>query len=155
MRLRPANARERMEAACKQLLEATQGVAVWEWDDAYAAALATIASAQQQQVLDTLSDALPHRWDHVDIKSAPERVRHVSGVWGGVMSGQRLHVLDPDADPMLYAAWWPWGNRMKASLRVSCHARSETVAKADPQAVLRACFGFHLDLQAAPNDRSA
>ena len=155
MQFRSANARERMEAACKRLLDATQGVAVWEWDDAYAAALATVESADQQDLLETLNAVLPHSWDHVNIKTAPERVRHVSGVWGGIMSGQRLHVLDPDTDPMLFAAWWPWGNRLKASLRVSCQARSEIVAKADPQAILRGCFGLQPERRAAPNDRSA
>jgi len=142
MRLRPANARERMEAVCTGLLEATRDIAAWEWDDAYSAALATIESEHEKRVLGALTEALPHCWDHVDIKSAPEQIRHVSGVWGGIMSGQRLLVLDPAADPMVFAAWWPWGNRLKSSLRVSCYARSETVAKADPQAVLRTCFGF-------------
>ena len=142
MRLRPENARERMEAACKRLLEATQDTGAWEWDDRYIAALAVIESPHESEVLATLTEWLPHSWDHVDITSAPDLVREVSGVWGGLLDGQRLFVLDPGADPMLFASWWPWGNQLKFSLRVSCSARSETVANADPEATLRACFGL-------------
>lgn len=142
MRFRPGNARERMEAACQRLLEATQDVADWEWDDDYFAALAIIESPHESEVLATLTELLPHSWSQLDIKSAPEPVRQVSGVWGGLMTGQLLFVLDPAADPMLFATWWPWGNRLKFSLRVSCTAQSEVVARADPQANLRGCFGL-------------
>lgn len=142
MLFRPANARERMEAACTQLLEATQGIATWGWDDSYAAALVVIESPHESEVLATLTELLPHSWNHLDIKSAPEPVRHISGVWGGLMAGQLIFVLDPEADPTLFAAWWPWGNQLKFSLRVSCIARGRAVVKADPQAKLRACFGL-------------
>ena len=140
MRFRRGNARERMEAACQRLLEATQDVAYWEWDDDYFAALAIIESPHESEVLATLTELLPHPWSQLDIKSAPEPVRQVSDVWGGLMTGQLLFVLDPEADPMLFATWWPWGNRLKSSLRVSYSAASEGAAKADPQAKLRACF---------------
>ncbi len=140
MRFRSGNARERMEAACQRLLEATQDVAYWEWDDDYVAALAIIESPHEREALATLTESLPHSWNTLDVRSAPEPVRHVSGVWGDLMAGQLLFVLDPEADPMLFAAWWPWGDRLKSSLRISCAARSESVAKADPQAKLRACF---------------
>ena len=58
------------------------------------------------------------------------------------MTGQTFFVLDPGADPMMYAAWWPWGSRLKFSLRVSCVARAETIIKTDPQARLKGWFGL-------------
>ncbi len=142
MRVIPGNAPERMGAACQRLLEAMQDVAPWKWDDDYVAALVIIESPHESEVLATLTELLPHSWNHRDIKNAPEPVRQVSGAWGGLMTGQLLFVLDPEADPMLFATWWPWGNRLKSSLRVSCTARSEVVATADPQANLRGCFGL-------------
>jgi len=138
----PDNARERMEACCERLLEATQGIAAWEWDDSYSAALGVIESPHDSKVLATLTELLPCCWNHLDINNAPEPARQVSGVWGGLTVDQLLFALDTDADPMLFAAWWPWGNRLKFSLRVSCTARSEAVAKADPQTQLRNCFGL-------------
>jgi len=142
MDLRPGSARERMEAACKGMLEATQDLAAWEWDDRYFAALAVIESPHESDVLASLSELLPHSWNHVDIKSAPEPVLQVSGVWGGLMVDQLMFALDPGDDPMLFASWWPWGSRLKFSLRVSCSARGEAVVKSDPQAKLRSYFGL-------------
>ena len=113
-----------------------------EWDDKYAAALLVVEPAHESAVSAMWTELFPSRWSHLDIDKAPERVRDVSGVWGGLMVGQRMFVLDPVDDPMLFAAWWPWGNGLRFSLRVSCTARGETVAKTDPQAKLRASFGL-------------
>ena len=136
------NANESMEAACRQLLEATQQITAWEWDDRNAAALAVIESSHESEVLASLAELLPQSWNHLDIEDAPEPVRRASGVCGGLMAGQLMFVFDPEADPMLFAAWWPWGNGLKFSLRVSCTARDDTVADADPHAKLRVCFGL-------------
>lgn len=140
MRFRSVNAAERMEAACKRLLEATEHIGAWEWDDTHAAALAVIESSHESEVLATLTESLPHAWSTLDIKSAPESVRQASGARGDLMAGQLLFALDPEADPMLFATWWPWGDRLKSSLRVSYTARSEAAGKADPHATLRTCF---------------
>jgi hypothetical protein len=131
-----------MEAACCGLLEVTSGHATWEWDDDYHAALAVIRAPQEAAVLARLEELLPFSWDRHDIGAAPPHVRHVCGVWGGLMTAQRLFVLDDATDPMMFATWWPWGSRLKVSLRVSCFARSEPVVKADPQAKLRGYLGL-------------
>ena len=142
MRFRPVNASERMEAACKRLFEATQDIGVWEWDDTYVAALAIIESPHEGEALAALTELLPYSWNTLEIKSAPETVRRISDVWRDLMAGQLLFVLDPEADPMLFATLWPWGDRLKSSLRVSCTAVSSAVVRADPQARLRACFNL-------------
>ena len=142
MRFRLVTASERMEAACERLLAATKDMGAWEWDDAYGAVLAIIEAPDESAALAALTESLPHSWNNLDIRSAPEPVRHVSALRGDLMAGQLLFVLDPEADPMLSAAWWPWGNRLKSSLRISYTAQSEAVAKADAQAELRACFNL-------------
>lgn len=142
MRFRSPNARERMETACQRLLDATREITTWEWDDSCVAAKAAFDAAHERAVLLALEGVLPHAWGQIDIGDAPEAVRHVAGVWGGVMPGQRLFVLDPDMDPIVFATWWPWGDRINFSLRVSCAAMNETVAKMDPQAKLRSAFGL-------------
>jgi hypothetical protein len=131
-----------METACTQLREGTREITEWEWEESSAAALAQFESQHDGKVLALVTELLPHSWDQIEIKTAPEPVRHVSGVWGGLMAGQRLFVRDPEIEPMLFAAWWPWGNREKFSLRVSCTAWSEAVLRADPQAKLRGFFGL-------------
>jgi len=61
-------------------------------------------------------------------------VRAIAQVWG-LRQGQRMFVLDPDHEPLLYAAWWPWNGGKSFSLRVSC-----TADEALP--VVRRCFGL-------------
>jgi len=141
-RPRRLNAIEQMHAATTRLLEGTRDIAPWEWDQNYWAALAVIKSPHETDFMEVVDEVFPHSWDPLEIKSAPEQIRRVAGVWGGLMTGQQFFALDPGADPMMYAAWWPWGNRQKFSLRVSCSARAEAVIKADPQARLRGWFGL-------------
>jgi hypothetical protein len=136
------NALGRMESACKGLLEATREHSAWQWDDDYHAALAVIRAPHEAAVLARVEGLLPHAWSQLDIKQAPPHVRHVCGVWGGLMTGQRLFALDPELDPMLFATWWPWGNRLKFSLRVSAYGRGDAVVKADPQGKMRAFLGL-------------
>ena len=142
MQFRGGNTRQQIEEVCERLLEATRGMGSWEWDGERFAALVVVESEHESQVLVALRESLPNSWNHLEIQAAPGAVRHVSGVWGGLIDGQLLFALDPEADPILFASWWPWGNGQKSSLRVSCGARSEVVAKTDPQAQLRGCFGL-------------
>ncbi len=140
MRPRPLNALERMHEATTRLIEGTRDVAPWQWDQNYWAALLIVKQDDQKAVLDLVAETMPHAWGPHDIGTAPEHIGRAAGVWGGIMTGQQLFVLEPDADPTMYAAWWPWGGRLKFSLRVSCSARADAVVKADPQTRLRGWF---------------
>lgn len=142
MRPRRLNAIEQMQAATARLREGTRDIAPWEWDQAYWAALTVIKAPHEEEVFELVREALPYSWDPLEIKTAPEQIRRAAGVWGGLMTGQQFFALDPNADPMMYAAWWPWGSRLKFSLRVSCSARADSIVKADPQARLREWFGL-------------
>lgn len=132
----------RMEAACGKLLDATREVAPWHWDEQSGAALLTLESAQQGEVLARVKEIFPASWDQIDVGRAPEHVRHIAGSWGGLMAGQHLFVCDPDADPVVFALWMPWSNRLNTSLRVSCAAFDDAVARRKPRDGLRACMGL-------------
>lgn len=133
---------EPLETACVRLRDGSQGIAVWEWDDRFAAVLAVVAAPADQEFLALLRVVMGNEWDHVDIRQSPEMVGRAAGVWGGLTTDQRFFALDPEVDPMLYAAWWPWGSRKKFSVRVSCLARGSAAVEADPQATIRRCFGI-------------
>lgn len=137
-----SNAIGRMEAACRELLAATPERTEWAWDDDYIAALVVVRSPLEAGMLEQLQQIMPYSWGQLDIDNAPSQVRHVCGIWGGLMTGQRLFVLEPADDPMTFATWWPWGNRLKFSLRVSCYGRSDIVVRTDPQGKLRGFFGL-------------
>ena len=142
MRPLPSNAFGRMEGACRALLQTTPDDANWNWDREYHAALLILRAGREAALLEQLGSLMPWTWTRHDIGNAPSQVRHVCGIWGGLMVAQRLFVLDPDDDPMLFASWWPWGNRQKFSLRVGCYARSDVVIRADPQRKLQAALGL-------------
>ena len=48
--------------------------------------------------------------------------------------------LDPADDPLLFAAWWPWGCGTTVSLRVSCVAYSPAAEASRPLDLLQTCF---------------
>jgi hypothetical protein len=133
---------KRLQSVCSQLLDATREVDEWRWDDQFGAALLTIESVQERPVLTRLQQIFPDSWDQLDVSRAPEHVRHVAGVWGGLMAGQHLLVRDAAADPLIYALWMPWSNRLRTSVRVSCAAFDEAVARHDPRDGLRDCMGL-------------
>lgn len=133
---------KRLRFVCSQLLEATREVDAWRWDDQFDAALLTVESPQERPVLTLLQEIFPASWDQVEVARAPEHVRHVAGVWGGLMAGQHLFVRDPQADPLIYAFWMPWSNRQRTSVRVSCAAFDDAVARHDPRGGLRDCMGL-------------
>jgi len=133
---------QQLETVCTRLREDTHEITEWEWDNRYAAALAVFELPHDGQVLALVTELLPCSWDQLDIETAPEPVRDISGAWGGLEAAQRLFVRDPEVEPVLFAAWWPWGSGEKFSLRVSCSARSEAMVGTDPQAQLRGFFGL-------------
>lgn len=142
MRPLPSNALGRMEGACRALLVATPDNAHWEWDREYHAARLIVRSGREAALLQQLHAIMPWAWTRHDIGTAPSQVRHVAGIWGGLMTTQRLFVLEPADDPMLFASWWPWANRQRFSLRVGCYARRDAVIRTDPQAKLRRALGL-------------
>ena len=75
MRPRRLNAIEQMQAATTRLLEGTRDVASWEWDQNYWAALAIIKAPHEEAILDLVAEALPHCWDPLEIRYAPEPIR--------------------------------------------------------------------------------
>lgn len=132
----------RLRSVCSQLLDVAREVDEWHWDDQFDAALLTVESSQERPVLARLREIFPASWDQVDVARAPEHVRRVAGVWGGLMAGQHLLVRDPQADPLIYALWMPWSNRLRTSVRVSCTAFDDAVARHDPRHGLRDCMGL-------------
>jgi len=142
MLFRTSRARKRLEAVCKQLLAATREASEWRWDDSNGVVLAVVDDVQSGALFDRLGELFPHSWSQLDVDKAPRRVRHIAGLWGGLMAGQELFIFDPDGDPLVYALWMPWSDRINTSVRVGCTAFEAAAAKWDPRGALRGYMGL-------------
>jgi len=110
----------------------------WEWDGRFAAALAVVKVPADAPVLALVSQAFAGSWDSQTILQAPDRARLLESCWGGLQRGQRLFSLDLGDEPLLFAAWWPWGSGTTFSLRVGCAASDP----AEGEALLRRLFSL-------------
>jgi hypothetical protein len=103
---------------CIRLRSALEGILEWKWDGRFGTVLAEFPSENRMAVLGILDQHLISRWDSATIGEALETVKKVQGHLGGLMAGQLLLLSDPDAEPLVYCAWWPWGNRQTISIRI-------------------------------------
>ena len=111
----------------------------WEWDGRFGCALATLKEDRREAVLTLLATHFPEgRWESSTIGTAPETVGAIAKAWG-LRGGQALYTLDPAAEPLLFAAWWPWGGNTTFSLRIGLKLGA---SDHDGEATLRACFGL-------------
>lgn len=128
-----------IQRTCRALQDG--GGLSWEWDGHFSAVLAVAKDPRHQEVLALVEAQFPFPWDAASIKDAPPRIVKLSNAWGGLRPGQRLFTCDPGDDPLLFAAWWPWGGGTTFSLRIACGARSPEAKALDPLAAVRSCFG--------------
>jgi len=114
------------------------GVALeWKWDGRFGTALAEFPSGDSADALGALNLHLVSRWDIASIADAPEAVQALRKHLGGLMTGQLLLLSDPAAEPLVYCAWWPWGNGQRVSIRIGIFGSGS-----DQDAVLRSAFGI-------------
>jgi len=140
--LSPEQVLSQAAAVTAQLIEGGRELLRWQWDDRFSAALATVKVPHDQTVLARLASLFPRTWEASTLGPAPAAVKALAGDWGGLMAGQRLFTLDPEHDPLLFAAWWPWRNNTVASLRVSCCARGAEAKATQPLTALRGWFAL-------------
>ena len=116
-----------LESACKNLIQSTADLLQWKWDGRFGAALAEFSVENLAAVQQALDNSFPRVWVTADIGSAPEAAQKMKGSLGGLMAGQRLFTTQPDSELELYAAWWPWGNGERISIRIVAPFRNYAV----------------------------
>jgi hypothetical protein len=109
----------------------------WEWDGRFSAALAVVEAPADTATLALIGQAFTTAWDAQTIKQAPDATRKLASSWG-LQRSQRLFTLEIDDDPLLFAAWWPWGSGTTFSLRVGCTASDP----AQGEGLLRRAFSL-------------
>jgi hypothetical protein len=111
--------RSGLENACRELGGAFQGILSWKWDSRFGAVLAEFGAGKKESIRAVLERYLSVTWDSSNIDKAPDIVREINSHFGGLRAGQMLFTTDPDREPLIFCAWWPWGNGKTISLRIA------------------------------------
>jgi hypothetical protein len=90
----------------------------WEWDSRLMGALTQFEKSNEPQIQRALSSILAYEWHVTNVTDAPESVLIATDFMGGLRSGQTVMTIRPEFDPLVLAAFWPWGNGVTVSLRI-------------------------------------
>ncbi len=112
-----------LERPCLAIAAASAGLLEWAFDPRFRAANAAFPAAEQGVVLAALEQGFEAAWTAQTIESAPPRAAELAAKLGGLRPGQILFGTNADSDPILFGAWWPWGDGVTISIRVLFSAR--------------------------------
>ena len=131
-----------LEDSCVALVNAAT-MLTWEFDPRFRAASAAFPAADAATVRAALEAGFDAAWSGSTIGAAPPRAQELSTKLGGMRAGQLLFSAHAESDPILFGAWWPWGNGTTISIRVLFSAR--TLTEPEREALLvdfKAWFGL-------------
>jgi hypothetical protein len=114
-----------IKVLCTELLDDFEPALSWKWDSGFNSLVAEFSANRQEEIGSVLERHLNFRWDSNSIRKAPERVKSKSGDLGDLRDNQLLFTTDPEGDPLVFAAWWPWGNGEVVSVRLASPATGE------------------------------
>jgi hypothetical protein len=103
---------------CTALSNGFRGTFKWAWDRRFETVLAEFAVDRKDDIRAILEQSLNVTWDSANVGNAPEIVRSIDDLLGGLRPGQLLFTSDPKRDALIFCAWWPWGSGKEISLRV-------------------------------------
>ncbi|WP_319525519.1 hypothetical protein [uncultured Desulfosarcina sp.] len=112
----------------------------WRWDREFNLALTVIDKQDEIMIELPITLEFNHKWDFSTISGADAPVRDFFQSGFGVVPGQKLFTMDPLQGMVLFAAWWPWGDDERISLRLGL--LSITDQKLDSSDVKRLICGW-------------
>lgn len=139
----PTSPQSPLEAPCRAIAAAAEGLLTWEFDPRFRAALAAFPSTQKTQVLAALEAGFEARWTRKNVAEAPGRASELASKTGGLREDQILLAANATSDPILFGLWWPWGGGEMISIRVLFSARTfDEPQKASLLADFQGWFGL-------------
>jgi hypothetical protein len=115
---------------CKEFLHDFDGLLSFGWDSGFNALLAEFPTRKQHEVRQVLEPHLQQIWDSKSIRTAPLALKETAGDLGDLRNNQLLFTSEPAAEQLVFAAWWPWGNGERVSLRIAATAAENTPVEA-------------------------
>lgn len=113
----------------KELLNDFDGLISFAWDGGFNALLAEFPTHKQNDVRRVLEPHLPLIWDRQSIRTAPATLKQTAGELGDLRNNQLLFTTEPATAQLSLAAWWPWGDGERVSLRIAAAAAENAPAE--------------------------
>ncbi len=107
-----------LEGICQRISLNIPENCPWRWDKEFNLAHTVISRKDEIMVELPLGLEFSHRWDFSTIEDADVAVRDYFQTGFGVVPGQKLFTHDPVQGVVLFAAWWPWGDDERISIRL-------------------------------------
>lgn len=112
----------------------------WSWDGRLSCLSSSFNVELADEARTAAKRALPNEWTADTIHTAPENIREIAEMSGGVRAEQLVLATDPAARLVAFGLWWPWGDDNTISLRVGLSGR---VSESDQES-FRDLFGTTL-----------
>jgi hypothetical protein len=139
----PQETMNMLETRCKNIYGKLSSLLFWEWDERFNIPLAEIAKEQSEKIQDILSKEFDLHWDAKTIGDSAKPIKSLVKALGGIREQQMLFATDPEAEVILFATWWPWGNGQKVSIRVGLWTHTKmTVSSIDLTMSIKRWFGL-------------
>mgnify|MGYP001044993158 CR=1 FL=1 len=130
-----------LKAICTRLVRATTPSYEWTWDGRFQTALLVFGAADREKICSELISLFMGKWDVNTIEKASVMVREHVGGRMDIKPGQVIFASDNGVHTLLFAAWWPWGDGTRISLRVGlCAERSGAGIEEKQENLLREWF---------------
>ncbi|MBN1932535.1 MAG: hypothetical protein JW786_13110 [Desulfobacterales bacterium] len=109
---------EKFEKICKQISLNLSPSSKWRWDSEFNLASVVFDHEDADLIYFPLSDEFDKKWDYLTIESSSQPINDYINSIFGLVPGQKIFTSTEDSGLTLFAAWWPWGDESKISLRV-------------------------------------
>ena len=114
----PSSDLEALGTVCRRISLNIPEKCPWRWDKEFNLALTVIDRQDEIMIELPLTLEFAHKWDFTTINDADAPIRDFFESGFGVVPGQKVFTTDPIDGVVLYAAWWPWGDDERISLRL-------------------------------------
>ena len=107
-----------LRSVCQHISLNIPDTCPWCWDKEFNLALTVIDRQDEIMIELPLTLEFSRKWDFTTINDADPCIRDFFQTNFGVVPGQKVFTTDPVNDVILFAAWWPWGDDERISLRL-------------------------------------
>lgn len=114
----PHNDLEALQRICQRISLNIPEKSPWRWDKEFNLALSVIDRQDEIMVELPLTLEFSNKWDFATITDAQAPIRDYFQAGFGIVPGQKVFTMDPVNGVVLFAAWWPWGDDERISLRL-------------------------------------
>ena len=90
----------------------------WSWDSRLSCVASSIHVELEREAKMAVELAFPHKWTTRNINRAPQLIKEVSELTGGIRPDQTLYATDTVSGSIAYGLWWPWGDDVTISFRI-------------------------------------